>query len=66
MHFYIYNARNLQQDMDLHNIAGKALRKAKLGSLRLKQSPRQRLMILHVGNLGPIPSLLKTDDCMDI
>ena len=37
MHFYIYNARSLRQDMDLRSIAGKALRKAKLGSLRLKQ-----------------------------
>ena len=39
MRFYIYNVRNLRQDMDLRSIAGKALRKAKLGSLLLKQCP---------------------------
>ena len=37
MHFYIYNAQNLRQDTGLRSIAGKALRRAKLGSLRLKQ-----------------------------
>ena len=39
MRFYKYNARNLRLDMDLRSIAGKALRKAKPGSLLLKQCP---------------------------